>query len=167
MFQKIGKYAFMNGHYKFCWLFFLSCFASNMESIYSAKIASRGWHYYGKTVLKNPKVGEILTTEKEVDKKALSHDPYSVAWKKKTKGKVVTETVGHLSREISRATWFFIEHGGKVAAGKVYESKYRPSPIAKGGLDILLKVTFSISDKDRRFLDRLRDIIAANYGDGC
>ena len=133
-----------------------------MESIYQTTIASRGWHYYGKNVWKSPKVGEVLSAEKEVSKEALSHDPYSVAWKKKSKVKLVPDTVGHLPREISRATWFFIGLGGKVI-GKVFESKYRPSPIPKGGLEILLKVSFSICDNERRFLNRLRNIIESNY----
>ena len=115
-------------------------------------------------IQKNPQQGENLSAEKEVGKTALMHDPFSVAWKRKNKEKLIPETVGHVLREISRAVWFFLEVGGKVS-GRVCEKKYRPSPIPKGGLEILLKVTFSIPDNKRRFLDRLKDIIEVNYGD--
>ena len=78
-----------------------------MESIFITKIASRGWHYYGKTSWKSPKKGQCLNGDKENDKIALMHDPYAVAWKRKSKGKLVAEVVGHLPKEISRAAWFF------------------------------------------------------------
>ena len=35
------------------------------------------------------------------------HDPYVVAWKLKSKGKLVADIVGHMPKEISRA-WFFL-----------------------------------------------------------
>ena len=54
-----------------------------MESVVKTKIASRGWHFYGKTSLKSPKKEK----EKEDDKIALMHDPYAIAWKLKSPGK--------------------------------------------------------------------------------
>ena len=61
------------------------------------------------------------------------HDPYAVVWKLKSKGKLVVNIVGHMLKEMSRAAWFFLEHGGKIN-GKVFEKKYRPSPVPKDGL---------------------------------
>ena len=55
-----------------------------METTFKCDLASRGWHVYGKTVWANPKEGEILYAEKEQNKIALMHDPYSVAWKIKS-----------------------------------------------------------------------------------
>ena len=43
------------------------------------------------------------------------------------------------------------------------EEIYRPSPIAKGGLEILLSVEFKISDQKRKYLKRMREIVELNY----
>ena len=112
-----------------------------MESILSCKIASPGWHYYGKNTWKRPKRDEIVFAEKESSKTALEHDPYSIAWKKKNKSKMTADVVGHVSKEISRAVFFFISRAGKVV-GRVLNEMCYPSPIPKGGLEILLTVQF-------------------------
>ena len=62
---------------------------------------------------------------------------YALAWKLKLKGKLVVDIVGHMSKEISRAACFFLECGGKTN-GKIFEEKYRPSSVPKGGLKIML-----------------------------
>ena len=62
---------------------------------------------------------------------------YALAWKLKLKGKLVVDIVGHMSKKISRAAWFFLECGGKTN-GKIFEEKYRPSSVPKGGLEIML-----------------------------
>ena len=74
-----------------------------MESIFVTNIASRGWHYYRKTSWKSQKKGQCLYGEQENDKIALMIDPYAIAWKLKSKGKLIVETVGHVPKEISRA----------------------------------------------------------------
>ena len=76
-----------------------------MESVSKTKIASRGWHFYAKTWT-SPKKGQSLYGEKENDKIALMHDPYAVAWKMKSKGKLIDETVRHLQIELPRAALF-------------------------------------------------------------
>ena len=99
-----------------------------MESLFSTKVTIIGLE---KSTAKG------ISSEKEVDKTLLMHDPFSVV------------------RKISRTVWFFIGTVGKVA-GKVCEL-YRPSPIPKGGgLEIILKVTFSIPDSKRRVLHTYR-----------
>ena len=133
-----------------------------MESILSCKIASRGWHYYGKNTWKRPKKDEIVFAEKESSKTALEHDPYSIAWKKKNKSKITADVVGHVPKEISRAVFFFISRGGKVV-GRVLDEKCYPSPIPKGGLEILLMVQFKIADEKRKYMERLKEIITKNY----
>ena len=90
------------------------------------------------------------------------HDLYAVAWKIKSKGKLVSDIVGH--REISRAMAFFLQRGGKLN-GKVSDAKYRRSPIAKGGLEIPLSVTFTIPDDERKYLNRMKSIVELNYDD--
>ena len=80
-----------------------------MESVFKTTSASRGWHFYGKASWENPRKGERLCGEKEDDKVTLMHDPYAVAWKLKSPGKLIAETVGHVPNELSRAAWFFLE----------------------------------------------------------
>ena len=108
-----------------------------MESILSCKIASRGWHYYGENTWKRPKKDEIVFTEKESSKTALEHDPYSIAWKKKSKSKITADVVGHVPKEISRAVFFFISRGGKVV-GRVLDEKCYPLSILKGGILLMV-----------------------------
>ena len=133
-----------------------------MESIYTQTIASRGWHVYGKTSWKNPKKGQTVFAEKEQEKIALLSDPYAVAWKLKHSEKLTASVVGHVPRESSRAVSFFLDRGG-IVQGTVINEKYQPSPIPRGGLEILLKVTMKIGDEKRRYLNRLREIMKANY----
>ena len=52
------------------------------------------------------------------------------------------ETVGHILREVSRDVFFFIgEEGGRVD-GFMLPTRYRPSSILSGGLEIPLILTF-------------------------
>ena len=71
-----------------------------MESVFKTKFPSRGWHFHGKN---NGKV-----QKKDNDKIALTHDPCAVARKMISQGKLIPETVGHVPKELSRATWFFL-----------------------------------------------------------
>ena len=75
-------------------------------------------------------------------------DPYAVAWKLKSKGKLVADIVGHMPKLISRAAWFLLERGWKINR-KVFEEKYRPSPVPKGGLKIMLPAELRIADERR------------------
>ena len=112
----------------------------------------------GKNTWKRPKKDEIVFAEKESSKTALEHDPYSIAWKKKNKSKITADVVGHVPKEISRAVFFFISRGGKVV-GRVLDEKCYPSPIPKGGLEILLMVQFKIADEKRKYMELLKEII--------
>ena len=49
---------------------------------------------------------------------------------------------------------FFRERGG-ILEGKVYGMKRQVSAIPKGGLEIVLEVTFKISDQKKRYLEWL------------
>ena len=59
------------------------------------------------------KIGKSLFYEQETNQIVSMYDPDDVAWKLKSKGKLVPDIVGYISTEISRAAWFFIEHRGK------------------------------------------------------
>ena len=45
----------------------------------------------------------------------------------------------------------------------VEDEKYRPSPIAKGGLEIVLRATFKINDSKRSLLHRLKELTEKNH----
>ena len=47
--------------------------------------------------------------------------------------------------------------------GRVLDEKCYPSPIPKGGLEILLMVQFKIADEKRKYMERLKEIITKNY----
>ena len=59
---------------------------------------------------------------------------------------------------------FFLEKGG-IMVGKVYEERCRPSPIPKGGLELVIKVSINIKHEKIRYLKRLKKIITSNYQD--
>ena len=108
-----------------------------MESNLVQNVARRGWHLYGKTSWKSPKKSQKVFAEKETDMAALMADPFAVALKLKVAGRLTAEIFGHIPREISRATSFFFDRGG-IVEGYVLDTKYRPSPIPRGGLEIVL-----------------------------
>ena len=110
-------------------------------------------------ITKNWRETNSLQRKRQV---ALEIDPYAVAWKLKNINRIAPVVVGHIPREISRAICFFLEKGGTVT-GKVFEERCRPSPIPKGGLEILLQTKISIADGKRKYLDRLKCIISENY----
>ena len=62
-----------------------------MEVTLKRRIASRGWHVYGKTVWQEPKRGESVFAEKETSEEALLADKFSVAWKRKLKTKLTAD----------------------------------------------------------------------------
>ena len=133
-----------------------------MEVLMETNVASRGWHVYGKTVWKNPCKGQKVVAKKEKNKEALDIDPYAIAWTLKKKNKLIPDVVGHVPREISRFVWFFITHGGKIEA-HVLSVKPKSSPIPSGGLEIILRVKFSIDEKHANILKHLRQLIEENY----
>ena len=47
--------------------------------------------------------------------------------------------------------------------GEVLEEICHPSPIPKGGLEMLLIAQFKIAYEKRKYLERLKEIIANNY----
>lgn len=135
-----------------------------MEVTLKTKLASRGWHIYQKTTWPNPQKGQEVFAVKEKNQDALASDPYAIAWKRLAAGKIAAEVVGHLPREVSRFVHFFLERGGSLT-GTVSSGRYVPSPIPKGGLEILIDGKFTIAIEKQRYLDRLGDLIKQNYSD--
>ena len=123
---------------------------------FKRNIATRGWHVYGKTVQKNSHRGEKLEAKKEYNNEGTKIDPYAIAWTVKRKHKIAPVAVGHIPKEISRFTKFFLNQGERIEA-KVFSSQYKPSLISLGELKILLVVRFSISEEKPAILKHLQN----------
>ena len=107
---------------------------------YSFLCGIRGFHVY-KEVWK-PILGERLNLSHE--RKNL-HDRYAIAAYKRLPGRrrLADSIIGHLPRESSRPTRFFLLRGG-VAVAEVINTTHRRSPLVQGGLEIPVKVAVEI-----------------------
>ena len=76
------------------------------------------------------------------------YDRYAIAANKRLRGRLADSIIGHLPREISRATRFFLLRGGMVHL-KVTDENYRPSPLIQGGLEIPVEVICEMDDTPR------------------
>ena len=73
--------------------------------------------------------------------------------------------VGHLSREISRATKFLLDQGAQISA-ILTSTDYRRSPLVQGGLEIACKVIVNLPGTVRNHLllmDGYVEIVKVNY----
>ena len=86
-----------------------SFIAMKMESSFTTLIGSRGWHVYQKSTWKNPKKDEALSFKKETDPVALalSFDPFSITFTRKSIKYLTPLMVEHIPLEISRFVYFF------------------------------------------------------------
>ena len=115
------------------------------------------------TVKKCGKVtGHKLSAEKEKDPFALKINPYSVAWKLKTKDKLIPVVVGHIPREISRFVSFLMDYVGRME-GVVLSPEFKASPIPRGGLEIILRTRFTIAEEKSKYLHHLKELIKDYY----
>ena len=117
--------------------------------------AVRGYHYYRR--FWKPEPSEKLNCFFEEDK---PFDPFAI--KVCEIGK--TATVGHLPTEISRATKFFIDRGGRLSVTLTSEH-YRRSLLVQGGMEIGCQPTASIPGTciNILILKKYQDIIEENY----
>ena len=65
--------------------------------------------------------------------------------------------VGHLPREISRATKFFIDRGANITV-TLTSNHYRRSPLVQSGMEIACKVTASIASTCINFASNLAKV---------
>ena len=94
-----------------------------MENVYTFTAAVRGYHHHRK--FWKPKENKTLQCLFEKDN---LYDHFAI--------KTVSsdgKTVGHLPREISRVTKFFLDRGARVNA-KLTSRHYRRSPLVQGGM---------------------------------
>ena len=87
------------------------------------RIASRGWHVYGKTIWKDPKKGEPVLAEKETNQNTIIIDRVPIAWKLKLKIKLTAYIITLTPKEISRAILFFINQGVEVTFHRLLQQK--------------------------------------------
>ena len=57
----------------------------------------------------------------------------------------ILEVVGHIAREVSRHTYFYIKEEGGLIDGSVLSTRYHPSPISGARLEIPFMITFRSS----------------------
>ena len=81
----------------------------------------------------------------------LMHDPYSVAWKLKSKQKLVADIVGHMPKKLLKVAWLFFECRWKINE-KVFKEKYWLFPIYKGESEITLSTKLRIQTKGETLL---------------
>ena len=111
-----------------------------MSFSFETKVALRGYHIFKTTTWKNVLIGQEISVQLETNKDSNKIDSYCCTIKTMVSGKL--ETVGHILREVSRDTYFYIkEEGGRIDCSDL-STRYRPSPIPSGELEILLKMTF-------------------------
>ena len=104
---------------------------------------------------------EVLRVQQERNN---THDHYAIAALKQQQLRSRQQVVGHLPREISRFTWFIIDHGATVSA-KVVDIQQRRSPLVQGGLEIPIEVcvVMPLSDENNKALDTYKTLIEKNY----
>ena len=93
-----------------------------------------------------------MQVKEETNPIALEIDPFAIAFTRKSVDCLVAVTVGDVPLEVSGVKFYFMERGG-ILEGKVYDTKCQVSPILKGGLEIILEVTFKTSDEKKDILN--------------
>ena len=98
------------------------------------KVASRGFHIYKNTTWENVNIGQEISVQLVMNEDSRKLDPYFCAIKTMACGKL--ETVGHIPREVSRHTYFYIKEEGGRIDGSVLSTRYLPSPIPSLAVDL-------------------------------
>ena len=107
---------------------------------FQTKVALRGFHIYKNTTWENVNIVQEISVQLETNEDSKKIDPYCCAIKTMVSGKL--ETVGHIPREVSRHTYFYVKKEGERIDRSVLSTRHRPSPIPSGGLEIPLMLTF-------------------------
>ena len=124
---------------------------------FQTKVPSRRFHIYKNTTWEN--VNQEVPVQLESNEDSKKIDPYCCAIKTMASGKL--ETVGHIPREVSRHTYFYIKEEGGRIDGSVLPTRYRPSPIPSRGPEIPLMMTF----KSLRYITyyKMKDFMTKLY----
>ena len=125
-----------------------------MENVYSFTAAVRGFHYYRK--FWKPIENERLSCFHE------DGNPYDrFAIKTATSNGA---TVGHLPKEISRVTKFFLDRGASMQV-ELTSKHYRRSPLVQGGMEIpcLVTVKTPATLKNTELADKYLELVKERY----
>ena len=125
-----------------------------MENVYSFTAAVRGFHYYRK--FWKPIENERLTCFYEDGN---PYDRFAI--------KTVTSngaTVGHLPKEISRVTKFFLDRGAFMQV-ELTSKHYRRSPLVQGGMEIpcLVTVKTPATLKNTQLAEKYFELVKERY----
>ncbi|CAH3158763.1 unnamed protein product [Porites evermanni] len=90
-----------------------------------------------------------------------SYDRYAIAVTKCLRGRLGNSTVGHLPREISRAT----RSGRSGLFVLVIDKNHRRSPLVQGGLEIPVQVTaeMDLTERNKAILEKYKQIVVSDY----
>ena len=112
-----------------------------MSFSFQTKVDSLGFHIYKNTTWENVNIGQEISVQLETNEDSRKIDLYCCAMKTMVYGKL--ETVGHIPSEVSGHTYFYIkEEGGRSRRWLCFATRYCPSLIASGALEIPLMMTF-------------------------
>lgn len=133
---------------------------SNQDSIKHSFLCGLHGFYVYKEIWK-PIVGELLRCPHEQNN---IYDCYAVAANKRLQGHLADSIIGHLPREISRATHFFLLRGGMVHL-KVTDENYCRSPLIQGGLEIPVEVICEMDNtpSNRAIMERYKTLVTTHY----
>ena len=123
------------------WMLLYTATIADLSLLFSCGL--RGYHEY--RAVWTPMLHEVPYT---IHERTNPHDRYAIATRKVLPGRISESTVGHLPKEISRATRFVTMHGAIVTV----DTNLRRSPLVQGGLDSPVQVTakmdYSPQNKD-------------------
>ena len=119
----------------------------------------RGYHEYRNVW--TPTLNEVLRARQERNN---PYDRYAIAALKHQSETHREQVVDHLPREISRYTWFIINHGAEVLV-QVVDVNHRRSFLVQGGLEIPIEVSIVMPylDANKQALEIYRTLISEHY----
>ena len=107
---------------------------------FQTKVVSRRFHVVNNTIWKNIKMDEIISVQ--IERNEASKIIYPLRWPIKGLISEILETVGHITRNVSRYAFFLIGENGECVDGSVLSTRYHLLPIPSGKLEIPLMLTF-------------------------
>ena len=128
----------------------------NANKSFQFSAAVRGFHIFQKTW--HPVTNEMLKCAHESGNE---YDPFSIKTCQIENG---SKTVGHLPKEITRATKFLLDRGATISL-KLSSDHYRRSPLFQGGLEIpcIMTVTMAGTARNHMVLNRCKEIVNRLY----
>ena len=82
-----------------------------------------------------------MIIEIESNKDSIKIDPYCCVVKPRVRNPGKLATLGYIPREISRHAYFFLKEEGRKVEIFILSTKYKPSPIPAGWLEIPLMLS--------------------------